>query len=348
MAIPEYYQIMLPLLDFASDGAEHEVSASRDSLASRLGVSPAERSVLQSAGTGFLFNNRLGWAKTYLTKAGLLERTRQGWFKITQEGIDFLAKKKAKGETSTSWQELDRLFPSLHKWLTESRARAGGGPLASASRVLSGSVIVRAGFRDSLSLVPSGTSVSGAPTSPLGSSSTPEDEIADAIAQLDSKLLDDIESRFVDIDPTAFEILVVKLLVKMRYANSEDDILQLHGFSGDEGIDGRVKRDALGLDQVYVQANRYKSPVTLKPVSKFFEKVNKERTRVGVFVARSGFNKEATEYINESDHQQNIAWINGHRMAELMIQYRVGVNEVQRGRLVLLSIDENAFRLETE
>lgn len=357
MPIPEYGQLMFPLLELASDRNEHEVSQSMDTLATQLGVSPAERSILQPAGTGPLFNNRFGWAKTYLIKAGLLEKTRRGWFKITSTGSRFFAEKKAKGETSTSWQELDQRFSGIHDWLRESHTRipqeSAPPPLTPAS-VAEGpttpsSVSQRRRKPHPQPHMETAPSRSQSTLTPVDAgSSTPEDVIAGAIARLDAKLLDDLESRLAQCDPTTFEILITKLMVKMGYANSEEDILQLHGFSGDGGIDGRVKRDALGLDQVYVQAKRWAAPVPLKPVTKFYETVNKERTRVGVFVARSGFNREAKEYIAEPEHQQNIAWIDGRRMAELMIRYRVGIREEGRGRFVLLSIDENAFELEQD
>lgn len=353
MTLPTYDELMFPLLELASDESDHEVSASMNSLAQKLGVTPAERAILQLAGSGFLFNNRFGWAKTYTLKAGLLQKTKRGWFRITPAGQQFVKEKLSKGERRTSWQELDQRFPTLHQWLYDSRASAVRGvglPTGTAQPATSAPQAARIQTATpppvaSAAVLPSG-SMSASPT--VTTSATPEDVISEAISKLDSKLLDELKGRLAECDPTVFEVLITRLLVKMGYANNEEEILQLHGFSGDGGIDGRVKRDPLGLNQVYVQAKRWASPVPLAPVTEFFERVNEEKGRVGVFVARSGFNKDATNYITKPSHQQNVAWIDGDRLARLLIEQRVGIREEKAGRVILLSIDENAFEVESD
>lgn len=336
MTIPAYDELMFPLLEQVQDGAEHEVSKVRDAIAAKLGLSAADRAIPQPNGFQPLYDNRFGWAKTYLIKAGLLDKTRRGSFQITSEGKSFLENKRTKGESKTTWQEIARLYPGFSKWMTSSRTASSSRSPPAASSIGSDVVVgVTAGLSRST------------PAGP-GPSLTPEENLKWAFDQLDGKLLTDLESKLATCDPTQFEVLISRLLVKMGYAKSERDILQLHGKTGDGGIDGKIRRDPLGLEQVYHQAKRWSSPVTLKEVTDFFEVVGDSKARTGVFVARKGFNKDAREYAEKANHSANIAWLDGRKLAELMIEFRVGIREEQRGRYVALSIDENAFLLEED
>lgn len=321
MPIPTFDEMMYPILELLDEGKEYELDKVRVAIGGKLGLTTADRSQLYSNGKT-IFNDRFNWAKTYLTKAGLLEKVSRGSFKITPAGVEYRESKRKKGETKITVQELSKRFPEFGKWI--SSVRSAESPSK--------------GDQPGKSQQPS----LGSGPAPSGSS-TPQDALEEAFRQLDAKLLADLEAKLVAVDYTQFEVLITRLLVKMGYANSEEDIVQRHGGSGDGGIDGKVRKDPLGLEQVYHQAKRWSSAVGLKHVTDFFELVNDSKARTGVFVARTGFQKDAQEYIEKPIHRQNVAWLDGHKLAELMIKYRVGVTAEERGRYLMLSIDENAF-----
>lgn len=121
MAIPDFQTIMLPLLRFASDGKEHALGDAVESLATEFRLSSAELTALLPSGQQEIFKNRVGWARSYLTKAGLLESPRRGLFGITQEGQRVLAD----GPDRIDVHFLKR-FPAFLEFRTQRRKKGDG------------------------------------------------------------------------------------------------------------------------------------------------------------------------------------------------------------------------------
>ncbi len=127
-------------------------------------------------------------------------------------------------------------------------------------------------------------------------------------------------------DPTLFEKIVVELLVKMGYGGSRKDAGRAIGRSGDEGIDGIIKEDHLGLDNIYIQAKRWEATIGRPEIQKFAGALQGQRARKGIFITTSDFTKEALDFVSRIDSK--IILIAGGPLANLMIDFGVRVNPV--------------------
>ncbi len=230
MAIPDYQTVMLPLLRFLGDGNEHNIGEVVESLAAEFDLSAGERQQLLESGQQTIIRNRAGWARTYLKKAGLIESTRRGFFRITRRGQSVLASKP--GCVDVKYLERFPEFVAFRE-LRHERADESSAPIDSQA------------------------------------DATPE-EALDAAYQrlrldLDAELLDQVKNA----SPSFFERLVVELLVRMGYGGTLRDAGQAVGRIGDGGIDGIIKEDRLGLDVIYIQAKRWESTVGRPEIQKF-------------------------------------------------------------------------------
>jgi len=284
MAIPDYQTVMLPLLKQLADGNEHALGEVREALAGQFGLTPEERSQLLPSGNSAVFDNRVGWARTYLKKAGLLEYVKRGVLRLTPRGQQVLA--KAPAEINTHF--LDQ-FPEFLEF-RQPKKLEGGEP----SEVVEGS-------------------------------ETPDEIIEASYQQLRAQLTSELLELVCGMSWQFFERLVVDLLLNMGYGGSRKEAGQAFQQGGDEGIDGTVKEDRLGLDIIYVQAKRWKdgSTVGRPEIQKFAGALQGKRARKGVFITTSNFSKEAVEYAGMIDTK--IILIDGERLAELMLEHGVGV-----------------------
>ena len=139
--------------------------------------------------------------------------------------------------------------------------------------------------------------------------------------------------------PKFFEELVVKLLVAMGYGGSHEDASSVVGRSGDEGIDGIIKEDRLGLDTIYIQAKRWKDAVGRPEIQRFAGALQGQRARKGVFITTSTFTADARSYV--TNLQTTIVLVDGSQLARLMLENGIGVNEVEVVKL--LKLDEDYF-----
>ena len=121
-----------------------------------------------------------------------------------------------------------------------------------------------------------------------------------------------------------FEKIVVELLVKMGYGGSRQDAGRAIGKSGDEGIDGIIKEDRLGLDIIYIQAKRWKNTVGRPEIQKFAGALQGQRARKGIFITTASFSREAVDYASRIENK--IVLIGGERLAQLMIDHNLGVS----------------------
>lgn len=280
---------MLPVLRLASDLQEHKFSDSVQSLAVEFNLSDDEINELLPSGSQAVFNNRVGWARSYLKQAGLLASPKRGYFKVTEQGLKLLAEKPEKINISL----LDR-YPEFQEFKNRKKDQ---------SKTTDSS--------DHIEIV---------------TNETPEDALASAYRSLRKNLEDEILSSVKDSSPSFFERLVVDLLVKMGYGGNRQDAGRALGRSGDGGIDGIIDEDRLGLDVIYIQAKRWDGTVGRPDIQKFAGALQGQRARKGVFITTSNFTKEALEYV--SMIESKIILIGGERLASLMAEHNVGVTVV--------------------
>jgi restriction system protein len=307
MTIPDYQTLMLPVLRLAAEG-EKRVPDVVDRLADQFALSKEEREQLLPSGRQAVLHNRIHWAKFYLMKAGLVDFPRRGRFVATDAGRRLLALAP------------DRLsLKSLLEYPSFREFYRGETPEAA---------------KDNDGVAPA--------IIPTESQSTPEEQIEEAFAAVQSALREDLLARILKNSSWFFERIIVDLLVAMGYGGSHQDAAaRLTPRTGDGGIDGVINEDPLGLDRVYVQAKRYAlgNSVGRPDIQAFVGSLVGEGATKGVFVTTSTFTSGATEFARHLP--QRIVLIDGQRLAELMINHNVGV-KVSRS-IEFKRIDEDVF-----
>jgi restriction system protein len=287
MPIPNYQALLFPVLRLAAQGGEHKFSTTVESLADEFALSVSERTELLASGAQTVFSSRVGWARTYLKQAGLLDSPRRGYFAISQRGLDFFNRHPA----DISMQSLQQ-FSEFKAFTKRKRAKK----------------------------IEPNTSVF-APD--FMAEETPEDILAAAHQLLMRNLQQEVLSTVKEMPPTFFENLVIDLLVKMGYGGNRQDAGRAIGKSGDGGIDGFIKQDRLGLDIIYLQAKRWETPVGRPELQKFAGALQGQKARKGVFITTSQFTREAKEYAQHLETK--LILIDGQQLAELMVEYNIGV-----------------------
>lgn len=304
MAIPDYQTLMLPVLNVAANG-EVRIGDVTDRLAQTLALTPDERAQLLPSGKQTLFGNRVHWAKTYLAKAGLVEGTRRGHFKITPRGQQVLASHPTKIDVDYL-DGFDEFRQFKEKSATDRMQAA----------------------------LPVGPALETR-------TETPDEIMRTAHKQVETSLGQDLLARIRVAPPAFFERLIVNLLLSMGYGGSAADAGRALGRSGDDGVDGVIDQDALGLDRVYIQAKRYATGnnIGAGAIRDFFGSLDRHKATKGLFVTTSTFSasaRETAEFLSK-----RIVLIDGEQLARLMIRYNVGcrVEEV----LHIKKIDEDFF-----
>lgn len=312
MSIPDYESIMLPLLQLASDGAVHRFRDAVEQLAGHFELSDSERAEMLPSGTAPLFDNRVGWARTYLKQAGLLESPKRGLFKITDRGKSVLASNPPSVNAGLLLQfEEFRAF--------RARRREGTSDVS----------LPPNGVPESFELL----------TDDLSTDQTPEDLLASAYQRLRNNLEIELMEQVKASSPAFFERLVIDLLVSMGYGGSRQDAGRAIGKSGDGGIDGIIKEDKLGLDVIYIQAKRWEGTVGRPEIQKFAGALQGQRANKGVFITTSAYSRDAVEYAGIINSK--IILIDGQQLASLMIDHNVGVSTI--GMYELKRLDNDYF-----
>ncbi len=307
MPIPDYQTLMLPLLKIAADGLEHRFRDIIDELADQYKLSADERAEMLPSGTAALFDNRVGWARTYLKQAGLLESTKRGVFRIAPDGVALLKDAPSRIDVA-----LLHRYPKFREFQSRRRDTEQEAWKAQASPKIDVEENV---------------------------SETPEDLLASAYTRLRKNLEADLLEQVKTSPPSFFEQLVVDLLVKMGYGGNRQDAARAIGRSGDGGIDGIIDEDRLGLDVIYIQAKRWDSTVGSPEIQKFAGALQGKRAKKGIFITTSNFSKQAQDYTAVIDSR--IILIDGIRLASLMVDHNVGVTPV--GLYELKKIDTDYF-----
>lgn len=287
MPIPDFQTLMLPLLRFCADGVDHSKRDVVPALIRSFSLTGGENLPENWQAT---FDNRVGWAKTYLKQAGVLEAASRGVFRITTRGRELL---------QSSPERIDIKLLEQYPEFVSFRNR---------SRPVRESVFV------------------GSEKLSDDSQSSPEELLEAGYRQLRAALALDLLQQVKLSTPAFFERTVVDLLLRMGYGGTREDAGQVVGKSGDGGIDGIIKEDRLGLDVIYIQAKRWEADVGSSEIRNFIGALSVHRAEKGVFITTSGFNKNAREAAAKVNSK--IVLIDGPTLADLMIDFGLGVSTV--------------------
>lgn len=292
MAVPDYQSLMLPLLRFAGEKKdETSTGEAVEVLAKELNLTDEDLKEMLPSCIQFTFVNRVGWATTYMKKAGLLEATRRGYYRITPRGNELLNKKP-----KTINVKLLKQYPEFLEFQKLKGTRSGDKTVESKEA------------QDILT-------------------TTPSEALETAYENLRDELADELLGKLKNTSPSFFERVVVELLVKMGYGGSRADAGKAIGKSGDGGIDGIIKEDKLGLDVVYIQAKRWdNNPVGRPEVMQFAGALQAQRANKGIFLTTFRFTDEARSYVSQIGSK--IVLIDGDQLTTLMIEHDVGVSTV--------------------
>ncbi len=286
MAIPDFQSIMRPLLAAHLDGEEHVNRDLVTELADGFGLTEQERREMLPSGGARLFDNRVGWAKSHVTQAGLLSSPRRAVSIITQRGRNVLR------------DHVERVDLRVLNEFADYRE-----------------------FRNR-------RCSSQEPEKGLDETSdaqTPEELLENAYQKVRRQIESDLLQRIMESSPDFLERVVVDLVVRMGYGGSRKDAGEALGRSGDQGIDGIIKEDPLGLDIIYLQAKRWEGSVGRPELQKFAGALQGQRAKKGIFITTSSFTTDAFAYVSNLDSK--IIAIDGAQLAQLMFDYGVGVTK---------------------
>ena len=285
MPIPDFQSLMRPLLAAHEDGAEHINRDLVSELADQFELTEDERREMLPSGGARLFDNRVGWAKTHISQAGLLEAPRRAVSVITERGRSVLRDHPVRVDLRVLGTFEDYKEFRNRRKTPEERAE---------------------------------------PEEEAADTQTPEESLENAYQKVRRQIEAELLSSIMDNPPDFLERVVVDLVVRMGYGGSRKDAGEALGRSGDEGIDGIIKEDPLGLDIIYLQAQRGEGTVGRPEIQKFAGALQGQRARKGIFITTSGFSAEALDYVSMIDSK--IILIDGIRLAKLMFDHGIGVS----------------------
>jgi len=300
--IPDYQTLMRPVLQASATG-EVRIGEVVDQLAEKLALSDDDREELLPSGKQTKFANRVHWAKSYLKQAGLVRATRRGHFTITDRGREALA------ETGV---EINRVylerFPEFLEF--QSRTRDADTP-------------------------------ESATTTSEEDAATPDEVLRAAHRKINAALSAELLDRVREASPAFFENVIIELLLAMGYGGTSEEAGRALGRSGDDGVDGVIDQDPLGVDQIYVQAKRYKdgNSVGSGAIRDFFGALSLKKAQKGIFVTTSSFSASAVQ--TARDLGSRIVLIDGVQLAKLLIRYNIGCRDEEV--IHLKKIDEDFF-----
>lgn len=284
--IPDFQTIMLPFLRVLSDGNEHTTIETNQILSEYFNLTDDELNEFLPSGAAKTFPNRVAWAKSHFKMAGLIENTKRSSFRITESGKQVL--------------ELNPTEINLKFLKTIPAYQERTGRIREDDSFLN---------NDSIQII-----------------ATPEEILENSYLNIRKNLVQELLLKIKSSSPAFFETLVVELLVKMGYGGSIKDAGQSIGKSGDEGIDGIIKEDKLGLDVIYIQAKRWENVVGRPEIQKFVGALAGQGAKKGVFITTSKFTMEAKQYHPKNDIK--IVLIDGEHLAEYMIDHNLAVSTV--------------------
>ncbi len=300
--IPDYQTLMRPVLECAAGGEVRGADAV-ERLAQKFNLTDEERAMLLPSGKQTRFSNRVNWARSYLKQASLVENTRRGHYRLTERGRAALADVNARINNAY----LDR-FEEFQQFRSRTREEASAPGIQA--------VLPEA-------------------------AATPDEALREAHGRITAALSVDLLERVRSARPAFFEKLIVDLLLAMGYGGTVEDAGRALGQSGDDGIDGVIDQDPLGVDQIYLQAKRYAegSNIGAAAIRDFYGALSLRKAHKGIFVTTSGFSPSAIQ--TARDLGSRIVLIDGTQLARLMLRYNVGCRDEEI--LHLKKIDEDFF-----
>jgi restriction system protein len=304
MAVPPFQEMFLPFLQLLSDGRAHKMRDVEKHVADYFNLSPADRQETIPSGKFTKLSNRVGWARTHLKFAGLIEMVTWGEYKITARGSEV-----AKNPPPRLDLKFLDTIPEHHTWFHAKTTT----PQRSAGAIGSEEI--------------------------LDAASTPYERIDAAFKELNETLSSEVRTRLATVDPFRFEQIVLDLLVKMGYGGSKDEAAQVTQRTGDHGIDGVINEDRLGLDVIYVQAKRWQNNIGRPEIQNFVGALAGKKASKGIFITTSDFHDNARDYA--AGLHQKVILVDGTRLAELMIEHNIGVAPEQS--YVVKKIDSDYF-----
>ena len=300
MTIPDFQSIMLPLLTLASDSEVHDFHTATNELAQEFNLTEEDLSTLILSGQP-KFNNRVGWAKTFLKQAGLIIYPTRGHLQITPLGIQVVEDKLEK---------INIAFLRKYPEFVEFQRRTNVHEIEENHNE----------EQDEL---------------------TPEEAIESAYQKIQSDLNDELLGYVLKSPPVFFEKLVVELLVAMGYGGTQREAARAVGRAGDEGIDGIIDEDRLGLDNIYIQAKRWQldSKIGRPQIQTFVGALQGRRAKKGIFITTASFTSEAYDYAKGIETK--VVLIDGEKLANLMIDFGIGVTT--RTKYEIKELDSDYF-----
>ena len=288
MAVPDFQSFFKPLLDVASDGKEHSMKEARDVIAGKMNISEEDLREMLPSGTQTKYDNRVAWAKSYFVQANVFESPKRGWFRITERGKEL----HKKGHDRIDVKILNQ-FPEFVEFHTAKSGQETDNSHSETSTV-----------------------------------ETPEETLQKAYINIRADLAAEILERIKGNSPQFFERLVVDIMVALGYGGSRADAGKSIGQVGDEGIDGIIKEDRLGLDVIYLQAKRWEGTVGRPEIQKFVGVLHGKRAKKGVFITTGRFSDDAVKYVESIDPK--VILIDGRMLAELMFDYGLGTTSTAK------------------
>jgi restriction system protein len=313
---------MSPILLIAKDRKEHSVGEMTDHLAKSYGLTEEQRKERLPSGRQSKFTNRVGWALTHLKKAKVLEPTEKGKFQITDRGMKLLSDVPLGVDNKVLEQ-----FPEFREFRQLER-KEDWGIIANVPTGAVTGTITLAGI----------TPLQGATTaiSTFGIE-TPRESLERNYRSLRADLAGDLLERTKICSSDFFEDLVVELLVAMGYGGSIKEAGKAIGKTRDGGIDGLIKQDRLGLDNVYIQAKRWQGTVGSPELRDFVGSLEGHHASKGVFITTSKFSGDARKYLEKVN--KTVVLIDGEQLVELMIEHGIGTTDDTTYRLKKLDLD---------
>ena len=286
MSVPGYQEFMFPVLKSIYDGKQYHKQEIYEKMAMVFKLTPEQMEETLPSQKELTYTNRVGWALTYMKKAGLVDSPARAYYKITNEG-----KKLVDNNVTNLNTKYLRRYPSFVEFQSASHE-----------------------------------TVSKEAVDVAKDDETPYEKIVSYNAVIKKSICDDLLNKILEQSPYFFEQLVIDLLVSMGYGGNIEDAGRATKKSGDEGIDGLIKEDKLGLDTIYIQAKRYKKDnlVGRPTIQQFIGALQLKGARKGILITTSDFTKEAVEAVSYST-TVSIVLINGFKLVDLMYEHNIGV-----------------------
>lgn len=305
MSVPDFQSMMLPFLQTLGDGKEWFRKDIIKAVADAMQLTDEQRNLCYIKSSVNTLSNNIAWVEMNLLKANLILRPQRACYQITKAGQEILLR----NPKSITLRFLRDNCPVYAQWLKTRLKKEECSESEDSSEIIT---------------------------------KLPEDHIRDTYSIICSELAQDLLNQVKSSHWRFFERIVVDLLIKMGYGGSRQDAGKVVGKSGDNGIDGVINEDKLGLDVVYIQAKKHSEPVTISQVRDFAGALLAKKARKGVFITTSSFPKSAEDFVAQIEPK--VILIDGQRLAALMIEYNVGVvakNTYEIKKIDLDYFDEN-------